>query len=606
MNNRQSSDNQSTTAKSATEEDFDWQLHSPLNLPSRDKWRFRTLGAMLESDDTDLDSQSLLIGADHTGPLELTLADLRRVARRADQWCEQQGIIRGDSLLLVRLPHSSELPLAAAVVALMSLGFRVVLPMNFDHRSLAEMADATHCRALLWCADFAARSSRSEVLQADAMFRFVAKEQTMVAHSLDGPNGWHLPPTAEESTRPAIGKSLNFSESDEREVLVLSTSGSTGQPKLVRYTDCALLRVAEAWNAAGLLSETLLGGRSICPTLSHSMGLRNVLHAIWNRQPTLLAQPEWLEEKPKQFVQLLERCRPQHITCGPALLGDLGLLAANLRRVREALSTLRCVVSSGAADPTNQPLLQSGVRVANAFGMTELQQVLNTLLSPQAKVSRALGSPLPGVSVAVRYIDDTQRLGQLFVSSPFAALGYVSAPNFGTWFDTGDLVRVEGDDLIWMGRADDDFLNTGLGVKVSLNELHACYEQLQLNSEAVLFLGSSSNSGIAAIIFVGDRDPSSTEVHLELKTWIAADHEHMATEQRHFALSYTAISVVGCVAGRPPKRGPGKIDRQKALSEQAELLTEMEKPNTYHPQVFQLTKHGSDRPDWKRFATRGS
>ena len=39
--------------------------------------------------------------------------------------------------------------------------------------------------------------------------------------------------------------------------------------------------------------------------------------------------------------------------------------------------------------------------------------------------------------------------------------------------DTGDLVRVKGDDLVWLGRSNEDFLNTGHGVKISLAELRA-------------------------------------------------------------------------------------------------------------------------------------
>ena len=297
----------------------------------------------------------------------------------------------------------------------------------------------------------------------------------------------------------------------EREVLVLSTSGSTGKPKLVRYTDVALLRVAEAWNAAGLMSEELTGGRSFCPTLSHSMGLRNVLHAIWNRQPTVLVQPEWLEDQPKKFVKLLERCPPQHITCGPALLADLSLLAGSVRRVREALASLNCVVSSGAADAGIDRVLPADARVANAFGMTEVQQAMNTLLGPTTQVRRALGRPLPGVAVAVRFEDASQKLGRLFVASPFAAKGYIGSPDFDEWFETGDLVRVTGDDLVWVGRADEDFLNTGLGVKVSLVELRAAYEQLQREVESVLFVSLPSRGGVAAVLYVGERDPASAE-----------------------------------------------------------------------------------------------
>jgi acyl-coenzyme A synthetase/AMP-(fatty) acid ligase len=475
----------------------------------------------------------------------------------------------------------------------------VVLPMNFDRTTLAEMARVTGCRALLWCAGDAASTSHAQIRGTDSMLRAMAHELGLATFSLDGELDWHLPPTAGEPDPPRITAPPIDAE---REVLVLSTSGSTGRPKLVRYTELALLRVAEAWNAAGLMSEALTGGRSICPAMSHSMGLRNVLHAIWNRQPTLLAQPEWLEDKPKQFVKLLERSPPQHITCGPALLGDLASLAATVRRVRDALGSLRCVVSSGAAKVVDQLKLSANVNAANAFGMTEVQQVLNTLVGPPPKVRGALGYPLPGVSIGVRYVDVSRRLGRLIVAAPFAGRGYVDGPEFGPWFDTGDLVRVEDDELVWVGRADEDFLNTGHGIKVSLAELRGVYEQLQREAEAVLFVASPPRGGVAALAYVGERDPTAAEVHHKLLDAVAADHQQMADEHRDFALNYMAISTICCVAGRPPRRGPGKIDHEQALSDHAELLIAMDDPTADNPQVLRVPQHGSERPDWRRFA----
>jgi acyl-coenzyme A synthetase/AMP-(fatty) acid ligase len=577
---------------------FDWLLRSPIDLRPREQFRFATFAVMLVSEDPEEDSRPLLIGADQNGPLELTLADLRRAAARASCWLNEQGYLPGDSVLLVRLPHSSEVPLAAAVIALMSCGIRVVLPMSWDRSTLAEFAKATNAKALLWCADDVATTKHEDVRQTDAMLREVATETGMATFSIDSELNWHGPESDDDPTLPAISDSLP----PEREVLVLSTSGSTGTPKLVRYTDVALLRVAEAWNAAGLMSPKLTGGRSFCPTLSHSMGLRNVLHAVWNRRPTVLVQPEWLEDQPKKFVKLLERCPPQHITCGPALLADLSLLAASVRRVRDALSSLKCVVSSGAADAGINRVLPAEVRVANAFGMTEVQQVMNTLLGPAEQVRSALGRPLPGVAVAVQVDNPGQQTGRLFVSSPFSAKGYVGSSDFDEWFETGDLVRVEGDDLVWIGRADEDFLNTGLGVKVSLVELRAAYEQLQNAVEAVLFVSLPSRGGVAALVYVGDRDPASAELHRELLKVIDSDHQRLADAQRHFALSYAAIAVIGCASGRPPRRGPGKIDRAGALAAEAALLSAMDDPATDNPQVVVIPAFGSDRPDWRRFA----
>lgn len=576
--------------------EFGWLLHSELKLPPQEDWRFQSLAAMLIAEDEEVGSRPLLIGADHTGPLEVSLAALRSAAAQAERWTLQQGFGAGDSLLLVRLPHSSEVPLATAAIALMSSGLRVVLPMSFDREDLAGIAKDAHCRAILWCDALAKNSSHQQVCRADEMFRAVAAECGIPTFSLDELH-WHL---AEPGEQTAASKP---STETDREVLVLSTSGSTGKPKLARYTESALLMVAEAWNAAGMMDESLTGGRSLCPAVSHSMGFRNVLHAVWNRQPTLLAQTEWLEEKPKQYVKLLERCPPQHITCGPAYLGDLGLLANSIQRVRQALSSLKVVVSSGAADVDIQRVLPEGIRIANAFGMTEVQQALNTLLGPASFVRGALGRPLPGVRVAVRFTDAEQHIGRLFISAPFAAVGYLEQADLAEWFETGDLVRVEGDDLVWVGRSEEDFLNTGHGVKVSLAELRGNYQQLQHASEAAVFASLPNRGGVGAIVYLGKRDPRAPEIQQQIRAALDEDHRAMAAENRDFALEYMALCAVGCVDGRPPKRGPGKVDGQEVLRQQAELLEAMDDPLADHPQVINVPPFGSDRPDWRRFAT---
>jgi acyl-coenzyme A synthetase/AMP-(fatty) acid ligase len=574
---------------------FDWHCRSPLELPPREKFRFPTLTAMLQSADADEDNCPLLIGADHTANFEITLAYLRRAAFRANEWCRKQGFRPDDSLLLVRLPYSSEIPLAVAAIALMSVGVRVVLPMSFDAQTLAEIIQATNSGGILWCTAEAAR--HDEARQSDAMLRNVASSCDQPVFSIDAELDWHRPGGVDTGGLKDDG----FTE--EREVLVLSTSGSTGRPKLVRYTDVALLRVAEAWNAAGLMSPDLTGGRSFCPTLSHSMGFRNVFHAVWNRQPTVLAQPEWLAEQPKKFVKLLERNPPEHITCGPALLSDLALLAKSLQRVRDALSHLRCVVSSGAAQALHDFPALHDARTANAFGMTESQQVLNTLLGPESQCPRALGRPLPGVTIGVKYQDAGAQIGHLFVASPFGAKGYVGSLDFEDWLDTGDLVQVLGDDLIWVGRADEDFLNTGLGVKVSLAEVRDAYSQLTQRVEAVIFVPLSRREGLGALVYVGDNDPCLPELRTILLNAISADHQHWADAQRYFALGYMSLRAIGIVAGRPPRRGPGKVDTAGAMASARDLFEAMDNPSAEHPLVLTIPQFGCDRPDWRRFAS---
>jgi acetylornithine/succinyldiaminopimelate/putrescine aminotransferase/predicted amino acid dehydrogenase len=292
----------------------------------------------------------------------------------------------------------------------------------------------------------------------------------------------------------------------------------------------------------------------------------------------VLIPPEWLTERPAEVIGILRRHPPQHLTAGPALLHALARTLREVPELRRVLRRqLKCIVASGAPfDPRLRELLP-GVRLANAFGMTETQQVLNTLLESEAE-GNSLGSPLPGVSVGVKFSDPKERIGELFVRTTFAATGYLHEPDFPEWLATGDLVRCVGNRLEHLGRVQDDFINTGLGAKLALRAVEQRLAAQLPEASGVFAYTAPELSGVVALVYVGDRAADDPQVHRQLR--------EACRQQRGDLLDQ--VQALGCVAGLPPSLGPGKWDRRRIELDNADLLTALRDPTSNHPHLVPL------------------
>jgi acetylornithine/succinyldiaminopimelate/putrescine aminotransferase/predicted amino acid dehydrogenase/acyl-coenzyme A synthetase/AMP-(fatty) acid ligase len=540
---------------------FDLTLSSPVPLPPFVAFRFRSLRELVSRPENA--DRPVVVGPIGDAERVVTFADLRDAAGRAAGWAAANGLVPGDSVLLARLPHTSEMPVASALFGLMTAGLRVVLPMTVSP-AVGPLLDAIRCRAVLrWAGERGAFAASADTAPADEMLRKAAADR-----------GLRIACVGELLETPPAPLSANLSP--DREVLVLTTSGSAGGPKGVRYTERALLTGLEAWRAAGLLGDDLTGGPSLCPLLSHSMGVRNVLNAIAAGRPTLLLYPEWMTERPDLVGRYLLAWPPRHVTAGPALFHALARGMRQLPEIGHAIRRhLRFAVSSGSGfDPRLRELLP-GVRIANAFGMTETQQVLTTLLGDTAD---GLGQPLPGVTVGVRFADREKRVGRLFVRSPFGAAGYVGGSAFGDWFDTGDLVRWDGRALHHAGRAAADFVNTGLGMKAAVADLDRRYAGAARDLEALVFFTAPGRAGPVAVGFVGDADPGDPALHARVREALAARHDDAETV-------LDPLEAVGLARDWPPARGVGKVDRDRIALEHADLLTALGDATAADPRV---------------------
>lgn len=507
-------------------------------------------------------TQLKLVGEDDAQAWELDARSVERASRALGQLQRKRDI----RALVVRLPYSNDAPLAACALACLDAGVSVGLPTTTTLEQLRGWIK--HARFNLVIADLKPRPAPAHSQASQALLALLDEHQIarcdvrelLMARDEDAP----------AHTRPDEAR-------HERARCWYTTSGTTGTPKLITYTTHALLLHASAHEQAGLLDPQRLGGASLNPLLSHSMGMRDVIHALWSDRRALFITPEWLEERPYRVIAQIKRYPPAHITCGPALLG---IIQEYLRRFPMLVAALkphlRCVITSGAqAQPELFKALEQ-VHTGGAFGMTEAQQLSNTLL--HGKAPDTLGSPLPGASMGLVKRQADHRF-ELYVKAPWACELIDGAPA-PQWIPTGDLVEpLARGGWRWCGREQDLTHSTGLGLKVPLVQLEQRYQALMTACGlpgSLVFVAPRHSVGLLGLIFMGD-EPWTSAQRDDLKQTIEAAQARWSRETLGELPGSWPLGV-GFVLGAPPRHSVGKLDRGALEAQHAPLLERLSDP----------------------------
>ncbi|BBM85541.1 aminotransferase class III-fold pyridoxal phosphate-dependent enzyme [Candidatus Uabimicrobium amorphum] len=504
---------------------FDVVLSSPKSLPQDSK--YNSIIDMIFSTPNS-ENTSIIVGANAVHDNPIHLHDIQNAVYRTYNWCRAKQIHPGDTVAILHFPHTSEIPLAMCLLAFLACRVRVYLPQHNHHVDFA----LTATKAIIGVLHEYTPQQRQQLKDRYDVDLYCAHRDLDI---FSPTNRITIPPN-----------------DNDDEAIVFSTSGTTKRPKLVCYTHRALINSCKAWEAAGLFAEQTTGGNSFCPTLSHTMGVRNLLGALWTRKHTLFIYREWLQNPDKIEKWLLE-FPPQHITCGSALFLMLHKLKEQSSALRSTLNIhLRCIVASGCDIATNLEKLFPNARVANAFGTTETQQVMNTLLQNDAD-NKSLGEILPGVQIAIRHTKNNN--GQLFVNSPFAAKKYLGSKLFSPWIATGDIVEHNEKKVYFVSRENDTVVNSGLGVKLPLATIESEYSNI-LAQYPKIFYTHPKNIGILALVF-------TTAKNIE-KLKRQAQSELLACYQKNeFLRANTPLRAIGIIDDDVPLSGVGKIDRSQ-------------------------------------------
>ncbi|WP_317441813.1 AMP-binding protein [Streptomyces collinus] len=361
--------------------------------------------------------------------------------------------------------------------------------------------------------------------------------------------------------------------------LLLTTSGSTGVPKIVPLSGAALDRfVVWAGDAFGIGPGTTV--LNYAP-LNFDVCLLDVWTTLARGGRVVLVDTDRVTDGGR-LLDLVERERPEVVQSVPMLyrlLADAARAgdrtAGGAAAAGRTLPSVRHAVFTGDTMPAPVlaalPGLLPRARLYNVYGCTETNDSFLYELSgaPDADHPLPLGRPLPGVAAllvdAEGRVLDGSGTGELYVSTPFQSDGYLGAAAasgaFGPhpegaderrWFRSGDLVRRSADGtLTLVGRT--DFQVKVRGVRVNPQEVeHLLLAHPDIAEAAVLAVPDPVAG--RALRAVARRAPGSAVNSLSLRGHLAR------------GLPRAAVPAGLLITDEPlPRTATGKVDRERAV-----------------------------------------
>jgi long-chain acyl-CoA synthetase len=333
--------------------------------------------------------------------------------------------------------------------------------------------------------------------------------------------------------------------------ILLTTSGTTGQPKFVIHTQLSL---SEAANSLGHL---VLDGKHISIVtvpMVHSSGLFTFLACIRHDVPMVLLE----RFDPDAVLDAIERSRATLIVGLPFMF--VAMLERQRARARNVYSLRTCITGGDVCPPQLQDKFPYffGTPLRSLWAATEAVGSLSYGLAPGPVSRIAKGAQ-------VRLVDDSGvqvprgKVGELVLRGPNVTIGYWAGPDLienalkDGWFHTGDLMRQDEKGDLWFVSRKKDLIIRG-GSNISPVEV----ERALTSHPAVLD---------AAVVGVPD-----TELGQRVAGFVqlASDAQNVSLEE---ILASVTVQLADYkvpenlkVVGEIPRNTLGKIDRKLLLA----------------------------------------
>ncbi|AOJ12218.1 class I adenylate-forming enzyme family protein [Burkholderia vietnamiensis] len=237
--------------------------------------------------------------------------------------------------------------------------------------------------------------------------------------------------------------------------LVVFSSGTTGAPKGIVQSAANFYQAATSFASALALTEHDLTLHNW--PMFYNAGLFNLFAAPLMSGGSIAIGKRFSAKHMDQFWRDVQQFKPTQAYLSPTMATSLARTFRFFKHDKDVLAGTKIVSTSSILYPSIKQEFREtfGVDMIACFGITELGgsfTVGHTVSGPFS-----VGRLIDGVEVRV----DDEQDGEVLVKSPYMALGYlnedgtIAAFDREAFFRTGDLGRMDGDELFISGRKKD-------------------------------------------------------------------------------------------------------------------------------------------------------
>ncbi len=215
------------------------------STPLPPKTRYRNLSDLLLRPASNAEASSpVLLGTIGDRQVDITLGQLQSFILDIADCPALRSLCAGDTVCLLRLPRTNELLLAVAYAALTAMNLRVLLPMYPEPQALSRWLGLTRARAVIACnRELEVSGTEADRLRGRRLAEEITRlkipmvcleddlhvSDVLVAADPAGPRADH----------PQWNR-FSLKASSRSECLILTTAGTSGASKLVRYRQAAI------------------------------------------------------------------------------------------------------------------------------------------------------------------------------------------------------------------------------------------------------------------------------------------------------------------------------------------------------------------------------